>query len=697
MARRLLFLFCLFIHLIAVGQKITGEEYNFDHPEGWYVGADKHYSVKVEDGYYNISHYNDNEEEFFYRDLYIDPLKDYSIEAKITQTSGEENLGYGLTFGTEDPGNSYIFVITANGQFKIFKYVQNQYAPIKDWAEVPDLINPFGSPNVLTVKKVGANMHYLINGTEVFSCPAHKFFGRYVGMFVYGKVSISVDYFKLHQELLIHVVHNTSGLKYQKENLGSSINTKYEEVMPVISSDGKTIFFDRKDYPQNTGGSDYDDIWYSNFVNGSWTKAKNIGAPLNNPSHNFVFSVSPDGNTLLVANTYKEDGSYLGPGVSISHRTHTGWEIPQTLVIDNYYNDADNVGFMLSSNRKVLLMSVKRKDSEGLHDLYVSFAKSDDAWSEPKNLGKNINTLGDELTPFLAADNKTLYFSTNGRAGYGDNDIYVSKRLDETWTKWSEPENLGPQINTKEWDAYYTVEASGNYAYFTSTSNSIGEDDIYRIRLTPEEKPNPVVIIYGTVYDKETNKPISAEIFYQDLNLHKEVGEARSNPNDGSYKIILPYGTIYGFHADKMGYYSESDNINLTDVKEYKEIKRDLYLTPIKVGNKIKLNNVFFVQSKPELISTSYPELDRLVQIMKTNPTLKIDIAGHTDNVGDPLKNQKLSEERVKVIKDYLIKNGINGSRVTGKGYGGTKPVASNEKEESRKLNRRVEFTIVEK
>jgi outer membrane protein OmpA-like peptidoglycan-associated protein len=697
MARLIVFLFCLIIQAIAFGQKVTGEEYSFDRAEGWFVGSDKDYSVKVENGYYNISHFNNEQEEFFYRDFYIDPTKDYSIEAKISQNSGEENLGYGITYGTDDPVNSYNFVITSNGQFKIFKYVKDQYAAIKDWTSVPNLINPFGSPNVLTVKKVGSNMHYLVNGTEVFTCPSQKFLGRNVGMFVYSKISISVDYFKIHQELLINVVPNNSGLKYHKESLGPNIDTKFEEVMPVISSDGKTIFFDRKDHPENTGGTINDEIWYSTFVNGSWTKAKNIGSPLNNISHNFVFSVSPDLNTVLVANTYKSDGSYKGDGVSISHRTSTGWEIPQALVIDHYYNDADNVGFMLSSNRQVLLMSVKRNDSEGMHDLYVSFAKPNDQWTEPKNLGKTINTLGDELTPFLAADNVSLYFSTNGRPGYGDNDIFLSKRLDETWTKWSEPKNLGPEINTKEWDAYYTVEASGNYAYFASTSNSIGEDDIFRIRLTPEEKPNPVVMIYGTVYDKETNKPISADIIYQDLNSHKDVGEARANPKDGSYKIILPYGTIYGFHADKVGYYSESDNINLTDVKEYKEIKRDLYLTPIKVGNKIKLNNVFFVQSKPELISTSYPELDRLVEIMKTNPTLKIDIAGHTDNIGDPAKNQKLSEERVKVIKDYLLKNGIDGSRVTGKGYGGTKPVASNENEETRKMNRRVEFTIVEK
>jgi outer membrane protein OmpA-like peptidoglycan-associated protein len=340
-------------------------------------------------------------------------------------------------------------------------------------------------------------------------------------------------------------------------------------------------------------------------------------------------------------------------------------------------------------------MSVQRKDTYGEHDLYVSFLRKDGTWTKPMNMGSSLNTLGDESTPYLAADNVTLYFSTSGRPGYGDNDIFVCKRLDNSWTNWSVPLNLGPEINTVGWDAYYSTPANGEYGYFVSSHQGLGHEDIFRIKLADEVKPEPVVIIYGKVLDKETGKPLEAEITYYNLNTNQEVGIARTNPADGSYKIILPYGQPYGFHADKKGYYSESSSIDLTEIKTYTEIERNLLLAPIKAGNKIALNNVFFEQSKPVLLPTSYGELNRLVQILIQNPTIKIEIAGHTDNVGDPKKNQKLSEDRVKAIKNYLISKGISATRLTGKGYGSSKPIASNAKEETRRLNRRVEFTII--
>jgi outer membrane protein OmpA-like peptidoglycan-associated protein len=440
-----------------------------------------------------------------------------------------------------------------------------------------------------------------------------------------------------------------------------------------------------------------DDIWYSELKDGKWQNAKNINKPLNNVGYNFILSVSPDENTMLVANEYLSDGSPGASGVSITHRTATGWEIPQKIEIEDFYNLAKFASFCLSADGKKIFMSIERKNSYGEHDIYLSFLQKSGKWSVPKNLGPVVNTKGDEVSPFLASDNVTLYYSTNGHPGYGSNDIFITRRLDKSWTKWSKPQNIGSEVNGVGFDAYYTIPASGEYAYFVSDEPSLGLDDIFKIKLKEREKPEPVVIIYGKVLDKQTNLPIDAEITYYDLNTNEEIGIARSNPKDGTFKIILPYGKAYGFHAHKRGFYPESDNLDLTQVKEFREVEKDLLLAPIEVGKNIILKNVFFVRSKAVLLPGSNPELDRLVKIMLENPGLNIEISGHTDNVGIPELNQKLSEDRVAMIIKYLVKKGVSAKRLTGKGYGDTKPVASNASEETRRLNRRVEFTILNK
>ena len=218
--------------------------------------------------------------------------------------------------------------------------------------------------------------------------------------------------------------------------------------------------------------------------------AKNIGYPINNEAHNFAISLSPDGNTLLVGNKYNLDGT-MGKGVSISNFKGTNWEYPKPINLnDNIIGR--NVTYSLASNRKVLLMSAERDDSHGKEDIYVFFRINDSTWSDPVNLGVQINTASSEIAPYLAADMTTLYFSTDGRPGYGNTDLFISRRLDESWTNWSEPLNLGPKFNTSGWDAYFTIPASGDYAYYVSTNNSIGKEDIFKIKLPDALKPKIV-------------------------------------------------------------------------------------------------------------------------------------------------------------------------------------------------------------
>lgn len=480
------------------------------------------------------------------------------------------------------------------------------------------------------------------------------------------------------------------------ENLGPAINSVYDEIMPIISPDGKTLYFDRKDHPENTGGVINDDIWFSVLgTTDKWVRARNVGPPLNNRGHNFLTAISPDGNTALLGNVYEPDGA-MSSGLSIAETSRDGWNFPRKLNIRNYYNNNKFSEFHLGADGKTIVMTVQRADSRGGKDLYVSFLNRDGTWSEPRNMGKNVNSASTEMSPFLAADGKTLYFSSDGFSGYGGKDMYMTRRLDDSWTRWSTPQNLGPKINSPNWDAYYSVPASGEYAYFSSENASMGKTDIFRIRLPQEMRPEPVVLVRGKVLDEKTKEPIQAKIIYETLKDGKEVGVANSNPRTGEYTIVLPAGEKYGFLAEAKDYMSENQNLDLTKVTEYKELTRDLLLVPIRAGESVVLNNIFFAPSSDKLTPDSKPELDRVVKFLVDNSTVKVEIGGHTNNACSDDWCMKLSTSRAKSVYDYLLKKGVNIKRLRYKGYGSRKPRVPNDTPEGMRTNRRVEFTILE-
>ncbi|OFY24915.1 MAG: hypothetical protein A2W98_03810 [Bacteroidetes bacterium GWF2_33_38] len=483
------------------------------------------------------------------------------------------------------------------------------------------------------------------------------------------------------------------------ENLGQEINSIYDELAPRITPDGKALYFTRKYHPDNTGGfKDEDDIWYSELKNqfGKWSPAVNVGAPLNNPLNNFVQAITPDGNTLLLGNVYNKDGSIM-QGVSITNRTKEGWSFPEKQIIVDFYNLNKHANYYLSNDGMTLLMAIERKDSYGGLDIYVSFRKGENRWSKPENLGPTINTPLNDYSPFLAADGETMYYSTAGKSGYGEDDIFITSLLDSTWTNWKEPNNLGDGINTPGSDSKYTIPASGEYAYYNTTTNSLGKNDIFRIKLPSIIKPKPVVLVYGRAINERNGKPIEAKISYEDLETGQEIGIARTNPNTGEYKIVLPAGKKYGFMAIADGFYSVTSNLDLSELDEYMEIEKDLRLAPIEVGAVFTLNNIFFEFAKATLMPESFPELNRAVKFLFSNQTIEIEIGGHTDNVGSDITNQNLSEARAQAVADYLQKSGIAAARMTVVGYGETRPVAFNTDDEGRQMNRRVEFKIMKK
>lgn len=488
----------------------------------------------------------------------------------------------------------------------------------------------------------------------------------------------------------------------EKERLSDNVNTKYMESKPVISPDGTRLYFARKNTPENIGGKrDDQDIYVSDLVNGEWTFAHNIGRPLNDKLPNGICSVSPDGNTITVINAYYDDGN-VDDGVSVSRKTASGWSFPRRQIIDDYHNLSEYQDYFVSNSGKVLISAVQRRDSRGDQDLYVSFRTGEDSWSKPVNMGRVINTPKVEFAPFLASDNKTLYFASNGHRGFGESDIFYTRRLDDTWTNWSPPENIGRAINSIGWDGYYTISAKGDYAYFISTAGALSkvnfnptDEDIFRISLSREAKPDPVVLVKGKVINAKTKQPINADIFYESFSDKNDNGVATSDPVNGDYKIVLPAGMKYGFRAEAKGFIAISQNEDFSNVNNYQEITRDLELAPIQVGETVQLNNIFFVQSKAEILPDSEPELDRLLKLLLDNPALVIELGGHTDNQGNSSANLQLSEERALAIVNYLIKHGIDKKRLEFKGYGGTRPIASNASAESRQKNRRVEIKIL--
>jgi outer membrane protein OmpA-like peptidoglycan-associated protein len=482
------------------------------------------------------------------------------------------------------------------------------------------------------------------------------------------------------------------------ENLGANVNSKANEAAPVISPDGKTIYFTRLDHPDNISPKNDYDVWFSEQKEGKWQPAQNIGRPVNNASVNSICYISPDDRTALLMNVFAADGSIIGGGVSTSRKNQTGWTAPTAVSIANYQNQKPVSAFYIGPNGKVMVLSLEDETTVGSSDLYVSFLQENGQWSKPKNMGAGINTADAEYTPFLATDNQTLYFTTNGRSGYGEADIFLSRRLDDTWTNWSEPQNLGPSFNTEQQEAHFTIPASGSYAYFcTALDDSFGDGDIYRVALPEPLKPNLTVILTGTVLDQKTNKPVQAEVIVEDLDQKQTPQQLDYDPAVGDFKIVLDTKKQYGITAQKKGYQASSTILDLTKEQKYQEIKQIILLAPIEVGQRVVLNTILFEQSKSNLLPSSLPELDRIVVIMTDNPTMEILLEGHTDNRGDFDANVLLSKERVEEVKKYLGSKTIAPNRIQTKGYGPARPIANNEMEATRKLNRRVEFTILKK
>lgn len=505
------------------------------------------------------------------------------------------------------------------------------------------------------------------------------------------------------------------------ERLSNNINSDFSETRPLIAPDGKTLYYSRAFHPENMGGdNDENDIWYSIFneKNNAWEKSKNLGAPLNNNGPNYISSITPDGNamTVILGNEYGKRNK-MNPGVSVSTKTSEGWSKPKSLNIINGFIESTDGNYFLATNKKVLIMAVDRYDAYGGKDLYVSFLQRDNRWTEPLNLGNDINSAHTESSPYLAADNETLYFSSKGFSGYGGSDVYISRRLDDTWTNWTEPENLGPDINSEGDDVFFNIPPSGQFAYY-SKSQQEENSDIYKIAMPIFFQPAPVVNIKGKVIDEISNEPVVAKISYNLLPENSSVGFTMSDSITGEYEILLPAGSAYNYKTAANGYIDKTDHIDLLDETNFIEIERIISLskggTPQpnvaiaiapedknvedfisgKEEQLILSSSILFEFASDYLNDSAYPVLDQVVSFLKEKTDIELIISGHTDNVGQTQYNLSLSKRRAQAVLDYFAEKGISRSRFEVEGYGSQKPISSNETIESRSKNRRVELSI---
>ncbi|MBW8049994.1 MAG: OmpA family protein [Cytophagales bacterium] len=508
-------------------------------------------------------------------------------------------------------------------------------------------------------------------------------------------------------------------VKAKLDNLGPVVNSKYNDFAPVISADESILMFTSR-RPGSIGGDQdefgehYEDIYTSYNIDGNWTEPRNMGKPINTNDHDATIALSPDGKRLFI---YNSDN---GGDIFYSELKGDIWSKPQGFGKNiNSKNTEPSVS--MTSDHKTIYFSSNKPGGYGGLDIYMSKLDAKGKWGQAINLGPVINTKYDDDAPFIQVNGRDLYFSSRGLKGMGDYDIYRSTLKGGVW---SEPENLGYPINTAGADIYFVLSADNKHGYYASDKeDGIGAKDIYMISM-PERKKiaavttkrktiktNPkkkiiapvkkvktvtaITILKGTIRDDFTKKPLDAKVVVIDNAKNQTIFQETADPLTGKYQVDLPSGKNYGIRAEKKDYMFHSENVNIPASEGFQEITKDIYLKKIAIGTKVVLKNIFFDLGKANLRPESGAELVKLATLLQENPTIKIEISGHTDNASSWAYNKKLSENRAKSVVDYLRFEGIEEWRLRYAGYSFDKPIASNDTKAGRQLNRRVEFEII--
>ena len=474
---------------------------------------------------------------------------------------------------------------------------------------------------------------------------------------------------------------------FKPVNMGEEINSAESEYFPSIPVESDKLVFTRKLNRMN------EDFYGSIKKDDRWTSSRPLPGNINTPQNEGAQSISQDATVLVFTGCNRPDG-YGGCDIYLSYITKEGWSeaINMGSNINTEHWDSQP---SLSPDKRSLYFASNRPGGFGGSDLYVSHLQANGKWGKPENLGPQINTAGEETSPFIHADNQTLYFSSNTLPGYGEADLFLVRKGNDG--KWSAPENLGYPINTIDHEGTLFIAADGKTAYYASDrSDSKGGLDIYSFELREDIRPFKTLWVKGKVFDKNTNAGLPSAVELIDLATKQVISKVQTDET-GNYLITLPVGKDYAFNVNRRGYLFFSDNYSFKNKAPDSTYVKNIPLQPIEANAAIVLKNIFFDVNKFDLKSESQVELDKVVQLLQENPTVRIQIEGHTDNVGTAADNLKLSENRAKSVVSFIVSKGIDPKRLTAKGFGATKPVAENTSEENRAANRRTELKIISK
>lgn len=475
-------------------------------------------------------------------------------------------------------------------------------------------------------------------------------------------------------------------VSFAPKNLGASVNSKMSEYLPSKTIDGTQLFFTRR---VDTYNEDFYSATRQNASN--WETAQPLRGSLNTPQSEGAMMISQDGTWLVFTGCYRPD-SYGGCDLYISYKTKEGWSAAKNLG-NRINSDQWESQPCLSPDKRELYFASRRPGGLGGSDIYVSRLQENGQWSDPENLGPGINSSADEQCPFIHADNQTLYFTSSHWPGYGDDDLFLVRKVAEG--KWSTPKNLGYPINTIDREGTLFITADGKTAYYASErKDSYGGLDLYSFELNPSIRPFETRWVTGKVSDKKTGIGIPATLELTDLQNGQIISRVKTD-SLGNYLLTLPTGRDYAFTVNQKGFLFNSDQYFLKNGTVNSAVVKNIELQPIEKNASIVLKNIFFETNRFELTPASLVELDKLVILLLENPTIQIEIGGHTDNVGKAETNLLLSENRAKSVVDYLVAKKIEARRVSYKGFGLTKPIADNNTEAGRALNRRTEMKIV--
>lgn len=488
---------------------------------------------------------------------------------------------------------------------------------------------------------------------------------------------------------------------FEPKNLGEGVNSELPEYFPALSADGKTLLYTRRLNDPSTPTGFNEDFFVSYFDGHNWKTSINVKG-VNSYNNEGAPTLSANGNFLIFticADPYEGYGKgkkgYGSCDLFYSYKSNDNWVFPRNLGEPVNSRNWETQPSFSSDGKTLYFIRGFGRGHQRQQDIYMTELQEDGTWTNPTPLSDVINTTATEESVFIHPDGKTLYFSSNGHPGMGGLDIFKSTK-DENGD-WTTPVNLGYPINTHNDENSLLVSADGKTAYFASDrEGGFGDLDLYQFELPDHARAEEVTYLSGIVYDEANNDKLAAKFELIDIETGNVVITSFSDGSTGSYLVCLPPNKEYALNVSKQGYLFYSENFKLTEGTLLEPFKKDVPLNRIQPGKEVVLKNVFFETAKYDLKPKSRVELDKLVSFLNENSTLKIELGGHTDNVGSKKDNQILSDNRAKAVKDYLVNKGINADRLLTKGYGDTSPIADNNTEEGRAENRRTAFKVVE-